>query len=668
MAAATAGHTAGQPLEDSTDHPLSVGREVRRTLRGVTTRQEQRRRLVRVLAFAQLLLALAAVPGYISPNLAVGALAILGAAIAVSLLSLAASRGANTGTIAAYTLVFGGWLVTLAHLALTGLAGDASATAQASLFFLPMILAAGVLFSAEVTLVLVALAATFTAAALVFALAQGQTTPTNAIYLMVVYSLSLEALAGLIAWLVAQFLFESGSAAQRAAQQRFSQAQLEALQGLQAKQQQRLQAEIQALQDAITRVLSGAYVARVDVVPGELAELMQSFNLLLDRIHSLVGTEQGRDTTSELVGQMLVLIGEIAEGNAARARGVDPRAGGPLGAVMQALLHLQTRSAHRSARIQELVSDVAGAVQTGLDGLSNTTQDMEAATRIAGRLVSAADQLAPAIKSSHALVLHARDLVGRLLPPALLQAAAQDAVHRDASGLTPEEAGKLLGRYDDLDGLDVLGAGATGEFEALRPVDDVIPDPAIPPLTMPLPTIASEPAWTQTPDAAQTGADPGDAQAQLLDLWRMLDRLAAILAQQYRTLRSVSRELGKLSRSVRSADAGVVHGAASLDAAREAVRDLHDIVWPSRAPVYPNEQPSAALRRAENWGPAPSMPAEPPSAAEFFGLGLDSSSPADLSGDDGQLDLRQLIDPAFFANSSPNDGAARSRDEDDSPA
>jgi len=652
---------------------------VRRTLHGVSSRQEQRRRLVYILALAQLLMVLATVPGYLRPEPAVSALAMLGAASAVSLLSLVAGRVFNNVPAAAYILIFGGGLATVAHLALTGLAGDVGATAQASLFFLPMILAAAVLFSAEVTLVLVAIVATLTAAALFFALWQGKAPPTNEIYLTMVHSLSLQALVGLIAWLVAQFLYESGSEAQRAGQLRFTHAQLEALQDLQAKQQQRLQAEIGALQDAITRVLSGTYVARVDVVPGELAELMQSFNLLLDRIHSLVGTEQGRDHTSELVGQMLVLIGEIAEGNASTSRGINPHASGPLGAVMQALLHLQTRSANRYARVQELVSDVAGAVQTGLDGLGNTTQDAESATRIAGKLVTAADQLAPTVKSSHTLVLHARDVVGRLLPPEVVQAAAQDAVHRDASGLTPGEAAKMLGRYDDLDGLDVLDAGATGEFEALRPLDeDQRSDLGIPPLTMPLPAIkpeSSAPAVRGASAGAEAGFDQAEMQAQLLELWRMLDRLAVSLGHQYRTLRSISRELGKLSRSVRSTDAGVVHGVASLDAAREAVKDLQDSVRPGRTPAYTDEHLAGPPRRPAGSSMPSNMPSsipgERPGAAELLGLRTDDSTPAALAGladDGGQLDLRQLLDPDILGNSSPNSGTGHLRVDADPPA
>jgi hypothetical protein len=343
---------------------------------------------------------------------------------------------------------------------------------------------------------------------------------------------------------------------------------------------------------------------------------------------------------------------------------------------MQALLHLQTRSANRYARVQELVSDVAGAVQTGLDGLGNTNQDTETATRIAGKLVTAADQLAPAVKSSHTLVLHARDLVGRLLPPEVVQAAAQDAVHRDASGLTPGEAAQMLGRYDNLDGLDVLDAGLTGEFEAVRPLDeDQRSDLAIPPLTMPLPVIKPESFVAGVSGASagtEAGVDQAEMQAQLLELWQMLDRLAVSLGHQYRTLRSISRELGKLSRSVRSTDAGVVHGVASLEAARAAVKDLQDAVRPGRTPVSTDEHLAGLPRRPAGSSVPSSMPLgtpdERPGAAELLGLRMDDSFPADLAGDGGQLDVRQLLDPDVLGNSSPDSDTRRLRMDADPPA
>ena len=519
------------------------------------------------------------------------------------MLSYLVDRLGKSVTGAAYVLVVGGVLVTLAHVGVAALSGDVYATDQAALFLLPVIFAAGVLFTVEAIVLLLALSMSLTGAALFFALAQSQPAPSSAIYLMMVTTLGLQALLGLIAALVAQFLQESGYEVQRSSQARWAQAQIDTLQREQTRREESLRAEIKVLQEAITRVLAGTQVTGVPVLNGELGALMQSFNLLLDYMHSRTAGAQTA-ATDDVTRQMLDLIGQINEGSPTAAYDAQAQTSGALGTVMQALLHLHARSAHRSARMQELISDVGGAVKTGIDGLGNTSTDMEATTRLAGKVVSVASELLPAIKTSHALVMQARDHVGRLLPPQLLQAAASNAIHRDAGDLIPEEAARLLGRYDDLVGIDILDGPATDEFETLPPRADGQPDPVIPPLTMRLPAVGD----ASNGNGVSGGQSDAARQAQLLELWRMLDRMVATLAYEYRTLQSLTRDLGKLSRTARNADAGIVHGIASMEAASEALKDLQDAVHPGRGPAHP-DAPSRSSHSSH------STQAPPPTAA-----------------------------------------------------
>ncbi|HEX6818999.1 MAG TPA: hypothetical protein VF120_11545 [Ktedonobacterales bacterium] len=645
--------------QDSMQHPRTLGREVRRTMSRATTRANQRRRLVHLLAFALFLVTVAAAPGYLGPVPRFGSLLTLGATAAVCVLSYLIDRIAKNVTLAAYVLVGGGALVTLAHVGVAALSGDIRATDQAALFLLPVIFAAGVLFTVEVIILLLVLSMSLTGAALLFALAQAQQAPGNEIYLMMVTTLGLQALLGLIAVLVAQFLHESSYELQRSEQVRLAQGHAATLMGQQASREQSLRAEIKVLQEAITRVLAGANVSGVPVVDGELAELMKSFNLLLDYMHTRGASPQtaASDGTTR---QMLELIGQINEGGAAVAYDVDAQMSGALGTVMQALLHLQARSAHRFTRMQELISDVNGAVKTGLDGLGNTSADVVTAKQLAGKLVSAASNVLPGIKTAHALVMQARDRVGMLLPPELLQAAAADAIHRDARDLTPEEAARLLGRYDDLEGLDILDATSTIEFEALpaHETESGSASPDIPPLTMRLPAVSTHGSG---PRAAGAPSDERQ-QEHLLELWRMLDRLVATLAYEYHMLQSLSRDLGKLSRTVRNADAGVVHGIASMEAASEALKDLHDAALPGRGPTYPGAvpsrpsqpfsaprpQPVASRPVAAGQGATLPAAASPMSPARTTDPQLGMLSADDLfrdAGELGQLDVNQLIDP-----------------------
>src|SRR5262249_25431945 len=141
--------------------------------------------------------------------------------------------------------------------------------------------------------------------------------------------------------------------------------------------------------------------------------------------------------TSETMLQILDLVGVMTEGGTYVPPAVQAQDDSPLGAVLQALITLQARSALKASKLQDLIGDIAGAVQSGLEALGNTTEDLTKAGSFAGKLVSVVDTLLPELKSSYALVARGRDLVGALLPPEVLKAATEDALHRDASELTP---------------------------------------------------------------------------------------------------------------------------------------------------------------------------------------------------------------------------------------
>jgi hypothetical protein len=345
---------------------------------------------------------------------------------------------------------------------------------------------------------------------------------------------------------------------------------------------------------------------------------------------------------------------------------------------MQALVHLQARSARRAAKIQELAGDVAGAVQTGFDGLGATAQDMTDAAQLAGRLVAAIDARLPIVKAAHELVARTRQVASALLPPEVRQAAAE-AIHRDAQGLSAQDAARFLGMKDDLEGLpDILGGELTGEFETLPERGD---DAAtIPPLTVPLRALGQEPGKaarhgaksrqgaagdTRPAEATPSAPTPADtqpsedAQAQLLELWRLLGQLGVHLAQEYRTLLSLSRELGKLSHTVRTAEAGVVHGIASLDAARATLKQWQQLAGSNPAPTHgerdvspfaagANAEPAATPR-----GPSPSRPLPPlaatalePAVDALYGIEGDTL-PVEVTPPGGWLNAGDLIDPTL---------------------
>jgi hypothetical protein len=663
------------------DQEASVGDEVLRTLVAASERPQQRRRLIHILVFAQFLLTLATIPGYVSPELQPTLLGVLAAALVVDLLAFITSRLFNNTVGAAYLLVFGGALVIAAQMLVQALAGNPLGTAQAALFFLAIILEASLLFAPEVALTTALVTGLLTIGALFLAFAIARTMPNSEAYLLVVYTLGVLALASLIAWLIAQFLFESAAEAHKSQNLRFAQAQLAAANARAVQQQQRLEEGIRALQTTIARMLTGDYKARVAPVPGDLADLMRSFNLLLEHFQSQLELEPANASPAETIRQMLELISVIAEGGL-YTPSMEDYAGTPLGAVMQALVHLHTRSARRTVKIQELAGDVAGAVQTGLEGLTTTAADMTEATQLAGRLVSAINARLPIVKTAHEVVVRARHAMDALLPAEVRQAAT-DAIQRDLEGVSAQDVAHFLGLdlREDLEGLpDILESELTGEFEALPARDG--PDAAIPPLTVPLPVLTEETRKAARHGARARGAE--DAQAQLLELWLLLGQLGANLAQEYRTLRYLSRELSKLSRSVRSAEAGVVHGMASLDAARETLKQWQQIAGsnPTPNPVEHDVPPFAGGRHGGPASgpipgplsgapgvPASSRPLPPLSAAAAAMPGSDAlygteadTLPVEVTPPGGWLNAGDLIDPTLRADGGG--GASPAGDED----
>jgi hypothetical protein len=151
-------------------------------------------------------------------------------------------------------------------------------------------------------------------------------------------------------------------------------------------------------------------------------------------------------------------------------------------------------------------------------------------------------------------------------------------------------------------------------------------------------------------DASGKGASGGQSeearQAQLLDIWRMLDRMVAMLAYEYRTLQSLTRDLGKLSRTVRNADAGVVHGLASMAAASEALKDLQDATHHSRGLTHPDAPPRTAPSSHPMEMP-PSFTSEPSATKQAMPPAMPQAPSPSARG--GSADLNRSTDPSLEA-------------------
>jgi methyl-accepting chemotaxis protein len=654
------------PSRPLTDRPMTsfgpasrpnMNDEIRRTLAATRERRQQRRRIIGMLVLAHILVLLAVAPGYLSPQIMIAPLAFLGAAIVMDLLALAASRLFNNDTSAAYILVIGGGLVAVAFTVFTALTPSTDRVLQtgfASFLLVIPVLEAGLLLSPELTLVIAAIGAAVTAASVMLALALSgaslNPSAVAAIYQTTVTPLVVLGMGGLIAWLLAVFIEESARDAQRSQEQKIALAQLDATTIRIAQQQERINQSVRELQSAIGRVLTGGYSTRVQIIDGELADLMRSFNLLLNQFEAMLNSDQMRGDNSDFIRQILEIISRMPDGVGFPPILGQPPVNSPLNSVIVALGHVQAQYSQRLARLSQMAQGVVGAASHGAEGLSNITGEMTNVKQIAGALVNATNNMLPEVRSAHQAAAQARAVIGASLPEDLRQTLDGPEPDRDMSVDGLDVGGQ------ELEGLGYDIIGATGEYSALEPPNG--DEAHIAPLTVKVDALdesgkeaesegkskGRRKRGAEAQTAPETPApNSGSAPQQLVDLYQLLGQLTKNLAQEYRSLRVASRELGRLSRGLRNIEGGVVFGVGSLDATREAAEDLQmtsgtgqgPVAGEMRAPhVDSTSQPSYQEPVIEQQA-APESEAEPEGPAT------------------GSLNAADLLSPDLFTESMP---------------
>jgi hypothetical protein len=659
------------PSRPLTDRPMAsygpasrpnLNEEVKRTLAATRERRQQRRRVIGILVFAHVLLLLAIAPGYLSPQITIAPLTFLGIAIAVDLLALAASRLFNNDTVAAYMLVIGGGLVVAAFTVFTALTPSADRAIQTgfiSFLLVPSILEAGILLSPELTLGIAAIAAAVTATSVILALALSGASidprVSAATYQVTVTPLVVQGMSGLIAWLLAVFIDESARDAQRSQEQKFALAQLDKTNMRIAQQQERINQSVHELQSAISRVLTGGYSTRVQVIDGELVDLMRSFNLLLNQVESLLNADQMRGDVSDLLRQIMEIISRMSDGSGITPMSGQPPVNSPLSGVIVALSHVQAQHTQRLARLSQMAQGVVGAASQGVEGLNNITGEMGSVKQIAGTLVAAMNNILPVARSAHQAAAQARAVIGDALPLDLRQTLDGPEPDRDLMVDGLDQGG------EDLEGLGYDIIGATGEYAALDPLN--ADEAHIAPLTVKVDALdesgkdaesegkskgrRKRGAEAQAPQETPT-VQAGSAPQQLVELYQLLGQLTKNLAQEYRSLKVASRELGRLSRGLRAVEGGVVFGVGSLGATREAAEQLQLTAGMGQTPTVAGAPPAPLTQTSQ------SSRQEPPVLDQQISPENETEPEGPATG---SLNAADLLSPDLF-----NDSQARKDD------
>jgi hypothetical protein len=631
---------------------LRLSQAVEKRIEASAARERQRGWLISTLLLAQGLMQLALVPSYIIPTLNIPMLITVGVALALYGVAFVINRAPGKLSLAVYMLIIGGGLVTTAQVYLTAiLTQSGTHTAQATLYFLPIIIAAGLFLSPELTLMFAAAAGVLTAAAipLALALAGGAGTELSAAYQIVVNALGLEALVAYMSWQLANFIFEQNTTSQTAEDLRFAQARLEALQRQMADQRKSLQREAGAIQTAVSGMLSHEYDARVNIQDGELAPLAESLNLLFERLRSTNELEHRVRRMEADVPSLVDAAGRLADAGVPAQQGsvMSDTALYPVGV---ALSNAQTAQARRLAGLYQLSSDIADELRESHKALEGAAADSGAALRQAGELLSLAEKVSGFAQREVDLIAQARKLLVRLLPKELTD--TPPGAQRDPLLTTPSAAAST-GALDGLN-LDIgLGdkTGYTGNFDALPPAD---PEAVgIARLTMPVSALDADSSDADKPLAVFA---PGELPGELVDSWGMLREAHGLAAQDQRHITSLFHDLGVLSRLVRQTETTLARSLQALDASRIRADQAQALSGGTGGDTLDESAsrlnaPGASLRV-----PAPTRPLQgEPRLTESGGLApLDPSS---QTPSPGSLRVQDLLDPgtAPFGPGDPND-------------
>ncbi|HEY7341986.1 MAG TPA: hypothetical protein VH591_13985, partial [Ktedonobacterales bacterium] len=376
-----------RPIREEETPPeprLALSVVIDQTINVMDEREEQRHNLINTLIIVQLLITAAVSFGYHDkPGLI---FPIMLGSLVVYLAALVVGNVFKDDRLAAYFLVFGGGVAITAQVIAAMLTGSAETTGHIALFFLAVMLEAGLLMIPQVTVIVVAAALALSGAMLLLIAVNNDVTGSQ-IYVVMLYTLSPLALTAILSWLLSHFIYATAVTAQHAQDLEFRQAQFQQMKTHERERQEQLDSNIGAIQVAIAQAITGDYTVRVPVMPGDLEVVENSLNLLLDTFDSMVQVQQ---ENARMTGAVLPITEGLNRFNVNDS--VTPvhtiKTDTPFDNVSVMVSRIADNYNRRFARLQEQLGRVSAGVAHSRDGLTNASDEFVAARRQAGALIS----------------------------------------------------------------------------------------------------------------------------------------------------------------------------------------------------------------------------------------------------------------------------------------
>jgi hypothetical protein len=566
---------------------------------------------------AQALITLAASVGYVGSKEPVFPIAAGAAALVIYIAALCANSLFHRPTSSAYILVFGGTVAVVAQTIALAVNGSPFDAAHASLLFIALILESGLLFAPEAALIMAFVTTAISAFAILFALSLDSSVSNNEAYLLVVYTLGLQALSGLLAWLFSIYIGDSVVEGQKSRELQFSHVRLESLASAVEEQQRQLDQTVGGLQLTIAHALTGEPMARAEVNNMQLAPLADSLNLLLQRLEEASRAEQARLRVDAAALPMLEALMGMTDGTPTPTS-LPIMTNTTLDSVAVYLTQLQASLTQRLGRIQRTVSEVVRALTHARAPLDETVDAVKEAQQIDGALIALSDKVLASADQEVALLHQAQRILSGLLPESLTSGAPalREMPATDASG---NEDFRGLGRD-----LNLATPGYTGTFPVLGSEEADANGDGIVPMTVPLPAVQSEgapeasaavPSALTQQESAPPAGEAGAVPPELIEAWTLLEQAEREATSLDRQFNQFVRDLGVQAKKLSSVDVNLAWFRGALEAVRGNVEQLQQIAGTNMPlPGMPEVGQAASSRplAQENMpGGMPSRPIQP---------------------------------------------------------
>jgi hypothetical protein len=385
------------------------------------------------------------------------------------------------------------------------------------------------------------------------------------------------------------------------------------------------------------------------------------------------------------VNVLLERLDALAQADVARQRqepgGFSPHSGTSQGAGggVAALAAGQDHLVRRLARVQELASELVGAVAHSQNGLSSTAQHASEALRTVGAAIAAADSLLSGTQRGAEFAGRLRRSAANLLPSSSDGQANGDFTSAAQVTDGPPQSIALRGLGHDLEigepdlasppganaapaATSAVAARTAAESAGAQPGSAVVaPSDAYA-------EIASSDGGEIAAESLPTGkrrrgkpADlvaPGELDGPITELTQMLTQLDEEMARQEHDAGAVTHELAIVNRNARGVDVGVAWAVQALEAIRRNAERLHQAAGGN-----------AMIAGPGGFGPLASQPADFPSRAPQATRPLSASGklapdilgsgalPTEDLAADNPAEIAQAASPAGEAGDSPTAGS-----------